>query len=406
MPKNILFCADGTWNGPSQQTGVSAFDDADAHGEVARSEVTNVVKLFSNLRGQVTPETLKLPNEQEKVARDVHGDMVQVAKYMHGVGDSSNQAVRALGGPFVIGEEARIVRGYTFISRYYTPGDTIHLIGFSRGAYTARALAGMIAQAGVLNTAVYDPANKVQAYCYGMAAWAKSKGISLRGTGTLTTLANHVLGVIEGLFASPLPANALVPEVKIKCIGVWDTVGSMGIPTYVGDTRYDMFRFTDTTLHPKVELGFHAMAIDELRRDFPVTRWDPRDGIEQVWFVGAHADVGGGYPVGESGLSDTALSWMMHKLSERAQILFASPLVATPSPQTVGQTPHTPWSRWPFDALPMTPRHVLPTDVLHVSVVDKWRQEATYRPQSISALQATDLTGITTDATLFSASQR
>ncbi len=54
----------------------------------------------------------------------------------------------------------------------------------------------------------------------------------------------------------------------------------------------------------------------------------------------------------------------------------------------------------------MTPRHVLPTDVLHVSVVDKWRQEATYRPQSISALQATDLTGITTDATLFSASQR
>ncbi len=165
MPKNIVFCADGTWNGPAQQTGVSTIDDADAHGEVAQSAITNVVKLFANLRGQVTAETLKLPNEQEKVARDAKGDVVQVAKYMHGVGDSSHEALKVFGGIFGMGVVARIVRGYTFISRHYTPGDAIHLIGFSRGAYTARALAGMIAHIGVLNPTAYDPANKVEAYC-------------------------------------------------------------------------------------------------------------------------------------------------------------------------------------------------------------------------------------------------
>src|SRR6266571_3046727 len=263
MPKNIVFCADGTWNGPAQQTGVSTIDDADAHGEVAQSAITNVVKLFANLRGQVTAETLKLPNEQEKVARDAKGDVVQVAKYMHGVGDSSHEALKVFGGIFGMGVVARIVRGYTFISRHYTPGDAIHLIGFSRGAYTARALAGMIAHIGVLNPTAYDPANKVEAYCYGMAAWAKSKSITLWGTGKLTTIATHVLGIIEHLAAAPLPDNALIPEVKIRCVGVWDTVGSMGIPAYVDDTRYDVFRFTDTSLHPNVELGFHAMAIDE-----------------------------------------------------------------------------------------------------------------------------------------------
>src|SRR6185295_346112 len=103
-----------------------------------------------------------------------------------------------------------------------------------------------------------------------------------------------------------------------------DTVGSLGIPAYAADTRFDVYRFTDTALSTRVELGFHAMAIDELRRDFPVTRWDARDGIEQVWFAGAHADVGGGYLPVESRLSDIGLSWMMKKLADRSKVLFAA----------------------------------------------------------------------------------
>ena len=138
MSKNIVFCADGTWNGPEEHTQQSPIDTADTAGELLGGALTNVVKLYANLAGRPTPETLALQNEQEKTLLDVAGNTVQIAKYLHGVGDSNNVVIKVLGGVFGMGVIARIVRGYTFISRYYQPGDAIHLAGFSRGAYTAR----------------------------------------------------------------------------------------------------------------------------------------------------------------------------------------------------------------------------------------------------------------------------
>src|SRR6266581_8604368 len=156
MPKTIVFCADGTWNGPSETTGVSTTDNADDQGEIGRTGVTNVVKLFSNLAGQVTPETLGLEKEQEKLFTDARGNPVQAMKYIHGVGDSTNLLIRILGGAFGTGVIARIVRGYTYLSRTYVAGDNIHIVGFSRGAYTARALAGMVCGVGLLDPRTYD----------------------------------------------------------------------------------------------------------------------------------------------------------------------------------------------------------------------------------------------------------
>ena len=98
MPKKIVFCADGTWNGPERQTGVSPIDGDDDHGELPQSRITNVVKLFANLAGRVTPETLALQNEQEKALVDADGSTAQIAKYLHGVGDSSNLLIKLLGG--------------------------------------------------------------------------------------------------------------------------------------------------------------------------------------------------------------------------------------------------------------------------------------------------------------------
>src|SRR5256885_2092969 len=123
MPKTIVFCADGTWNGPQDRTQVSALDDTDTHGELDAGAITNVVKLFANLAGAVTPETLPLLNEQEKVFANSTGQPVQVAKYIHGVGDSKNLLLKLLGGAFGVGVVNRIVRGYTFISRQYAEGD-------------------------------------------------------------------------------------------------------------------------------------------------------------------------------------------------------------------------------------------------------------------------------------------
>ncbi len=389
MSKRIVFCADGTWNGPEQQTGVAPIDSADEHGELSGGKVTNVVKLFANLAGRVTPQTMTMRDEQEKVLADAAGGTIQIAKYVHGVGDSDSFLKKAMGGMFGMGVIARVVRGYTFISRHYDPGDDIHIVGFSRGAYTARALAGMISSVGLLNRAKYDPEDRNEAYRLGVAAWCKCKSVSLHGAGKLTDLANHMLHFVGGFFARQLDADELVADVPIKSVAVWDTVGSMGIPAYAADKRFDVFRFVDTKLSDKVRNGFHAMAVDELRADFPVTAWDSRPGVKQVWFVGAHADVGGGYTAQESRLSDIALEWMMKQLAE-VGVRLATPLTYQPNP-LIAPAIHEPWAKVPFALLPRTPRQIATTDTIHESVLRRWQADARYRPAALAAAAAAGL---------------
>lgn len=93
MPKKIIFCADGTWNGPEDPAGASVIDSNDIAGELDESATTNVVKLYANLAGQATPESIRLENEQEKISTEP----AQVAKYLHGVGDSRNFILKVLG---------------------------------------------------------------------------------------------------------------------------------------------------------------------------------------------------------------------------------------------------------------------------------------------------------------------
>ncbi len=149
MSKNIIFCADGTWNGPGEPDS----DDKTA-------DWTNVFKLFLNLAGVDTPRTALLEKEQERALLAADDALQQIAKYLHGVGDSDNFLVKILGGTLGAGLITRIVRGYTFTSRNYVPGDKIFLIGFSRGAYTARSLAGLIANRGLLDASKLDLSDK------------------------------------------------------------------------------------------------------------------------------------------------------------------------------------------------------------------------------------------------------
>lgn len=160
MSKFIVFCADGTWSGPGEPDS----DDKTA-------PPTNVFKLFFNLDGRDTPDTTMLEKEQERVLSVADGTTRQHAKYLNGVGDSDNFLVKALGGAFGGGVIVRIVRGYTFISRNYSAGDKIFIVGFSRGAYTARALAGLIASKGLLDARKLELQDKVGAYRLGAAVW-------------------------------------------------------------------------------------------------------------------------------------------------------------------------------------------------------------------------------------------
>jgi uncharacterized protein (DUF2235 family) len=377
MPKQIVFCADGTWNGPTEHATTSDIDGTAQTDAAVRDGETNVVKLFRNLQGQETG-TQALADETELMQHDAAGALVQAAKYLHGVGDTHNPVMKVLGGVFGAGVIARIVRGYTFISREYKPGDSIHIVGFSRGAYTARALAGMISAVGLLDASKFDTSDKSAAYLRGFAAWLKCKGVVFKGDKKLSGLLNTIVDLAgDAVARATLRKGDLIPRVPITSVGVWDTVGSMGIPNYVKGSRNDFFSFVDTQLPRVVEHGFHAMALDEQRRDFPVTRWDKDERVLQVWFTGAHADVGGGYPLAESGLSDVALDWMTQKLAG-VGVLFEKLPVGPVDPKRVGQAFHTPWKKPPFNlgAKPRTPKR---GDVYNESVSLRWNSDAAYK---------------------------
>ena len=325
MSKTVVFCADGTWNGPGQDENKDGLADP-----------TNVYKLFCGLAGSLSTASIREADEQEK------SEQGQVAKYINGVGDSRNPIIEMMGGAFGAGIVSRIVRGYTFISRNYEPGDDIVVVGFSRGAYTARALGGLIVSQGLL--AKHLTHDKEEAYQWGATAWYQ-----YRKKAGAARLAEVVSNLPAFLSRRRLQKSDLVKVGKIKAVAVWDTVGALGIPSYIGNERTDAFRFADRKLSPIVGKGFHAVALDEQRVDFMPTLWEPRAHIEQMLFPGAHADVGGGYTTTnhESSLSDVALEWMVGRLNT-VGVRFTQPIYTPFIPDPRG-TAHKPWEHWPFN---------------------------------------------------------
>lgn len=254
MSKRIVFCADGTWQAPLNNT--------------------NVYRLYKALT--VTSD--------------------QVTYYDDGVGADATGLNRVLQGAFGEGLLQKIQDGYTKIAHVYEPGDDIFLFGFSRGAYTARCLAGMIATCGLPSGSFTDD-------CV-TKAFSAYRDPDNRAT------------ILATLGACGLA------DASIRMVGVWDTVGSLGIPAIFGAVDQKQYGFLDTGLHPDVKNAYHALAIDEVRDQFPATLWtgDPAPGqtMEQVWFTGCHSDIGGGNPPGvgvdgSSRLSDITLGWMMAK---------------------------------------------------------------------------------------------
>ena len=352
MSKHIVFCADGTWNNPNED---------ENHDQTA--DPTNVYKLFTGLAGALSPASLLLADEQEKVLTEADATL-QIAKYLHGVGDSRNPIIKLMGGAFGAGIISRIVRGYTFLSRNYESGDAITIVGFSRGAYTARALAGLVASQGLLDPTLTT--DKEKAYRYGAEAWYRYRKAAIRNPFSLVHLSEIVADLPAFISCNTLDDQAFVSVNPITAVAVWDTVGAMGFPDYAsGGKREDAFKFADTKLSSKVQHGFHAVALDERRNDFSPTLWDADDRILQVLFPGAHGDVGGGYPTinRESGISDIALKWMMERLGE-VGVCFKPGLVDTLPHDPTG-TAHQPWTHipWTLPGVSLGPR-TFPKDLL------------------------------------------
>lgn len=272
-------------------------------------------------------------------------------KYLPGVGTQGNIFLKALGAAFGDGIAEPIVRGYTFLSRHYKPSDEIFVVGFSRGATAARALAGLVVGKGLLNTDHYDPDDKDAAYVRAIAAWYQHRQPH-------PNFAQQArLQVISGTIGQRVPdlmAADFTAAPQIQAVGVFDTVSSLGVPHLDSDgaARFD-FSICDTALNPKILHGFHALAADESRDLFGPTFWTERDQVVQHIFPGTHSNVGGGYP--ERGLSDGALDWMLSQLAgvglpcDRSKI---SPPIS-PNPRDVARDDG---ATFPFNNTPRRPR--------------------------------------------------
>jgi hypothetical protein len=282
--KRIVICFDGTWNALSDPTAV-----------------TNVVRIGQAVRFS-----------------DDAG-VKQVIYYNAGVG-SGGPIDRLMGGVFGVGLRGNVQRGLAFLTLNWQEGDEIYIFGFSRGAYSARALAGVItAIGGVPRQEYFHELARIWDIYRLPYMQREQKKIQDE--------------LDEKVWRTP-DATFLV-----KCLAVWDTVGSYGIPAGLGlgalaRTWTSWTRgFRDNILHKRIEVGLQALAIDEARRAFPATTWlhdpsQPVDGqtIEQVWFAGAHSNVGGGY--GESGLSDMALIWLMARVEFHTGLRFSESYIA------------------------------------------------------------------------------
>jgi uncharacterized protein (DUF2235 family) len=354
--KKLVICCDGTWNRADQTT--DAGDPCP----------TNVLR-FSYLTAK----------------RDAAGTP-QIVFYDQGVG-TGNRVDRVTGGAFGRGLEDNIHNAYRFLVANWEPGDDVYLVGFSRGAFTARSIGGMLRTCGILKR------ESVRLYRKALELYRERDD----GPDSAELQAFRRQHSLAG--DQPIP---------IRFVGVWDTVGSLGIPLrgLRGLTRRK-YRFHDTDLSGSVEHAYHALAIDERRAPFEPTLWtnDPKDGqsVEQVWFAGVHSDVGGGY--GERQISDISLGWMLDK-AEQAGLAIDQPVRAAigldPQPlaplhdskkglykATVGID--RPIGVKPDRANPKgAPVHD-PTQSLHPSVLERWDRDATYRPRNLAAhLRAID----------------
>ncbi|KAK4236907.1 hypothetical protein C8A03DRAFT_16496, partial [Achaetomium macrosporum] len=366
--RRLVVCCDGTWNDANQGSGPP----------------TNVSRLSGAF------------------AQKCCSGMPQVVYYHRGAGTETSKVAHLIGGAFGVGVAQHIADSYRFICDNYNPGDEIIIIGFSRGAFTARSVGDMVCALAFLNRTGLDQLPHIfrdyrhwnqwhkepfdeDKHLVGITlenlkklkrfeAWKKrtqtQSGMTNGGAAEEVTqlpsqseeslakelrkrkkelyeqmaamvddgkpdvkaiaaayrdmLAEYKL-LVDSLQAVPPGSNNFqyvpIKDGHVKAIGVWDTVGSLGIPKippfYHSRRRDEEIRFASLDVDAGVEYAFHAIALDEWRTPFDCTMWGRRDNrktqLRQVWFPGTHNNVGGGWE--DQQIATIALAWMADQLT-------------------------------------------------------------------------------------------
>ncbi|KAH6714185.1 hypothetical protein BKA61DRAFT_735704 [Leptodontidium sp. MPI-SDFR-AT-0119] len=291
--KRLIVSCDGTWQ------------SADNSSPLDNTNAINFCRALKHNRGE---------DEKE-----------QIMFYQAGVGsDALTKTQKLLSGGFGLGLEENSREAYSYLAYNYAPGDEIFLLGFSRGAYTVRSVAGLIGALGMLSR---------DGMQYFKAVYSLYKKAKTTPDFTKSLDSFIEKEKLEG-------TNWRIPpgEVEIKAVACWETVGALGVPEnwltkMLGED--EKWKFLDTQLPERVEYAFQALGLDEHRSSFSPTLWwrDPNaqftrstDGtiihpsLIQTWFPGHHSDVGGGEP--DHKISNITLVWMIDQFTSRGLLDF------------------------------------------------------------------------------------
>lgn len=316
----------------------------------------------------------------------------QKVYYSAGVGTAKGE--KFSGGAFGIGINEEVEAAYEWLMDNYEADSKIFIFGFSRGAFTARSLAGFISKCGLLRSG--SPLSMSQLY----ERYRKGDATSI------LALARQECESLEDRWLKKYSR-----PVAIWFQGVWDTVGSLGVPIPgLPNVSQHAFDFLEVDLRINDTHAFHALAVDEHRGAFKPTLWvkstspgqpgaPERDiaHVEQRWFVGAHANVGGGYP--NDILAQPPLKWLMEKAAthglefkepvdvdkglytceiknsyaEMAHGLYAIATLGQKTEREIGGDPKE------------IEGHMVHTinESIDVSVFERWRRDANYRPVNL-----------------------
>ncbi len=334
--------------------------------------------------------------------------VVQVAKYIPGVGTGFGMTgLRARwdkisGGVFGVGVTRNITTAYRFLAETYEPGDDIHIFGFSRGAFTARSLAGLLRASGLPDAGQM-----------GRIPEAIKRYRDMDQNTAPNTLESHRFrnGFSPNLATSKTEQEWRVRSgfskpalLSVAYLGVWDTVGALGVPGHyrlLARIFNGNHGFHDLVLSRSVEAARHAVSIDEKRRTFPPTLWqnmgvlnqiddDNRRLYQQQWFAGDHGSVGGGGDI--RGLSSIALGWIAEGAAVKGLDFDADILAGLATEEDPVGTPLMNHSKGPGFVGRLLRKRVLhregkyaPSFIWDVSepAQARWRATSEYRPRPL-----------------------
>ncbi|KAG6000544.1 hypothetical protein E4U43_001575 [Claviceps pusilla] len=298
--KRLIVCCDGTWMNRDY-----GFVRSHLFGKRGTLQIpSNVTRISRCFKRRCTDGTL------------------QIISYESGVGSGGNSIDSITGGAFGAGLTERVREVYAYLCANYMDGDEIILVGFSRGAFTARSVAGMIGNLGLLTREgiehfypIFKDMQNWQNYDYQDPFPNVPFGNKPKGASADVDYRTRLERM--GFTRVYQKTNQLI---TVKAIGVWDTVGALGIPKIPWLEKL--------ALSDRIEHAFQALALDETRAPFSPAVWErPRrdrlnTDLRQVWFPGNHSNCGGGWD--DQGIANCSLAWMMDQFT-RVGVEFDAP---------------------------------------------------------------------------------